>query len=153
VRQRFFAATATAVRGGEKSGAVLVLHDITELRKLERVRRDFVANVTHEFKTPLTAIQGFAETLLAGALDDPQNRVRSSKSFSSTRASRALTDDLLKLSKMDADRLELEIRRLSVSQFVEGCIETTQRPAAERDLRISVNLPQRIRTSPRTADV
>ncbi len=45
-------------------GAVIVLHDITELRRLERVRRDFVANVSHEFKTPLTAIQGFAETLL-----------------------------------------------------------------------------------------
>ena len=133
------------MRGGEKSGAVLILHDITELRKLERVRRDFVANVTHEFKTPLTAIQGFAETLLAGALDDPQNRVRFLEIIlEHSRRLARLTDDLLKLSKMDADRLELEIRRLSVSQFVEGCIETTQRPAAERDLRISVNLPQRI---------
>jgi two-component system, OmpR family, phosphate regulon sensor histidine kinase PhoR len=145
VRQRFFAATATAVRGGEKSGAVLVLHDITELRKLERVRRDFVANVTHEFKTPLTAIQGFAETLLAGALDDPQNRVRFLEIIlEHSRRLARLTDDLLKLSKMDADRLEVEIRRLSVSQFVEGCIETTQRPAAEKDLRISVNLEKHI---------
>ncbi len=145
LRQRFFAATATAVRGGEKSGAVLVLHDITELRKLERVRRDFVANVTHEFKTPLTAIQGFAETLLAGALDDPQNRVRFLEIIlEHSRRLARLTDDLLKLSKMDADRLEVEIRRLSVSQFVEGCIETTQRPAAEKDLRISVNLEKHI---------
>ena len=48
------------------SGAVVVLHDVTELRRLERVRQDFVANVSHEFKTPLTAIQGFAETLLSG---------------------------------------------------------------------------------------
>ncbi len=143
VRQRFFAATATAVRGGEKSGAVLVLHDITDLRKLERVRRDFVANVTHEFKTPLTAIQGFAETLLAGAIDDPQNRMRFLEIIlEHSRRLARLTDDLLKLSKMDADRLELEIRGLSVSQFVEGCIETTQRPAAEKDLRISVNLQQ-----------
>ena len=145
VRQRFFAATATAVRGGEKSGAVLVLHDITDLRKLERVRRDFVANVTHEFKTPLTAIQGFAETLLAGAIDDPQNRIRFLEIIlEHSRRLARLTDDLLKLSKMDADRLELEIRRLSVSQFVESCIETTQRPAAEKDLRISVNLAQRL---------
>jgi two-component system phosphate regulon sensor histidine kinase PhoR len=143
VRQRFFAATATAVRGGEKSGAVLVLHDITDLRKLERVRRDFVANVSHEFKTPLTAIQGFAETLLAGAIDDPQNRLRFLEIIlEHSRRLARLTDDLLKLSKMDADRLELEIRRLSVSQFVESCIETTQRPAAEKDLRISVNLQQ-----------
>jgi two-component system phosphate regulon sensor histidine kinase PhoR len=145
LRQRFFAATATAVRGGETSGAVLVLHDITDLRKLERVRRDFIANVSHEFRTPLTAIQGFAETLLAGAIDDPQNRLRFLEIIlEHSRRLARLTEDLLMLSKMDADRLELEIRRLSASQFVEGCIETTQRPAAEKDLRISVNLPQNV---------
>jgi len=145
LRQRFFAATATAVRGGETSGAVLVLHDITDLRKLERVRRDFVANVSHEFRTPLTAIQGFAETLLAGAIDDPQNRLRFLEIIlEHSRRLARLTEDLLMLSKMDADRLELEIRRVSVSQFVESCIETTQRPAAEKDLRISLNLPQQL---------
>ena len=145
LRQRFFAATVASVRAAETSGAVIVLHDITDLRKLERVRRDFVANVSHEFRTPLTAIQGFAETLLAGAIDDPQNRLRFLEIIleHSRRLSR-LTEDLLMLSKMDADRLELEIRRLSVSQFVESCIETTQRPAAEKDLRISLNLPQQL---------
>jgi two-component system phosphate regulon sensor histidine kinase PhoR len=145
LRQHFFAVTVASVRAAETSGAVIVLHDITELRKLERVRRDFVANVTHEFKTPLTAIQGFAETLLAGAIDDPQNRIRFLEIIlEHSRRLARLTDDLLKLSKMDADRLEVEIRRLSVSQFVESCIETTQRPASEKDLRISVNLPQRL---------
>jgi len=143
LRQHFFAATVAAVRAAETSGAVIVLHDITELRKLERVRRDFVANVSHEFKTPLTAIQGFAETLLAGAIDDPQNRLRFLEIIlEHSRRLARLTDDLLKLSKMDADRLELEISRLSVSQFVESCVETTHRPAAEKDLRISVNLQQ-----------
>jgi two-component system, OmpR family, phosphate regulon sensor histidine kinase PhoR len=143
LRQRFFAVTVASVRAAETSGAVIVLHDITELRKLERVRRDFVANVSHELKTPLTAIQGFAETLLAGAIHDPQNRVRFLEIIlEHSRRLARLTDDLLKLSKMDADRLELEIRRLSVSQFVDSCIETTQRPAAEKDLRISVNLQQ-----------
>jgi two-component system, OmpR family, phosphate regulon sensor histidine kinase PhoR len=141
LRQRFFAATATAVRGGDKAGAVLVLHDITDLRKLERVRRDFVANVSHEFRTPLTAIQGFAETLLAGAIDDPQNRFRFLEIIlDHARRLARLTEDLLMLSKMDADRLDLEIHRLNVSQFVESCIETTRRPAAEKDIRISVNL-------------
>lgn len=145
LRQHFFAVTVASVRAADTSGAVIVLHDITELRKLERVRRDFVANVSHEFKTPLTAIQGFAETLLAGALDDPQNRLRFLEIIlEHSRRLARLTDDLLKLSKMDADRLELEIRRLSVSQFVESCIETTQRPAAEKNLRISVNLQQAI---------
>ena len=53
-----------------------MLHDISELRRLERVRQDFVANISHEFRTPLTAIQGFAETLLGGALEDAANRAR-----------------------------------------------------------------------------
>ena len=145
LRQHFFAATVAAVRAAETSGAIIVLHDITDLRKLERVRRDFVANVSHEFKTPLTAIQGFAETLLAGAIDDPQNRVRFLKIvLEHSRRLARLTDDLLKLSQMDADRLELELRRLSVSQFVESCVETAQRPAAEKDLRISIHLPERL---------
>ena len=142
LRQHFFAATVAAVRAGDTSGAVIVLHDITDLRKLERVRRDFVANVSHEFKTPLTAIQGFAETLLGGAIDDPQNRGRFLEIIlEHSRRLARLTDDLLKLSKMDADRLELEIHRVSVSQFVESCLETAQRRAAEKQLTISVKLP------------
>jgi two-component system phosphate regulon sensor histidine kinase PhoR len=145
LRQRFFAATATAVRGGEKSGAVLVLHDITDLRRLERVRRDFIANVSHEFKTPLTAIQGFAETLLAGAVEDPLNRGRFLDIIlEHARRLARLTDDLLKLSKMDADRLELEIHPVSVSQLVESCLETSQHRAAEKDIRISVNIAENL---------
>jgi two-component system, OmpR family, phosphate regulon sensor histidine kinase PhoR len=145
LRQHFFAVTVASVRAAENSGAVIVLHDVTDLRNLERVRRDFVANVSHEFKTPLTAIQGFAETLLAGAMDDPQNRARFLEIIlEHSRRLARLTDDLLKLSKMDADRLELEIRRLNVSQFIQGCVESAQRPAAEKDLRISVNLQDRL---------
>lgn len=140
LRQHFFAATVAAVRAGETSGAVVVLHDITELRKLERVRRDFVANVSHEFKTPLTAIQGFSETLLAGAIDDPQNRERFlGIILEHSRRLARLTDDLLKLSKMDADRLELEIRRVSVAELVESCLETAQHRAAEKDIRVYVS--------------
>jgi two-component system, OmpR family, phosphate regulon sensor histidine kinase PhoR len=145
LRQRFFAVTVAAVTAAETSGAVIVLHDISELRKLERVRRDFVANVSHELKSPLTAIQGFAETLLAGAIDDPNHRVRFLEIIlDHSRRLARLTDDLLRLSKMDADRLELEIQRLGVPYFVESCVETAQRPAAEKDLRISVNLQDRL---------
>jgi two-component system phosphate regulon sensor histidine kinase PhoR len=145
LRQHYFAITVASVRAGDTIGAVVVLHDITELRKLERVRRDFVANVSHEFRTPLTAIQGFAETLLAGAIDDPQNRTRFLEIIlEHSRRLARLTEDLLMLSKMDAERLELEIRRLSVSQLIESCLETAQRRAAEKDLRISVNAPQRL---------
>jgi two-component system phosphate regulon sensor histidine kinase PhoR len=142
LRQHFFAATVAAVRAGDTSGAVLVLHDITELRKLERVRRDFVANVSHEFKTPLTAIQGFAETLLGGAVDDAQNRDRFlAIILEHSRRLARLTDDLLKLSKMDADRLDIEIRNVGVAELIESCLETAQHRAAEKDITVSATLP------------
>ena len=145
LRQHFFAATVAAVRAGETLGAVVVLHDITELRKLERVRRDFVANVSHEFKTPLTAIQGFSETLIAGAIDDPQNRERFlGIILEHSRRLARLTDDLLKLSSMDADRLELEIRRMSVSELIESCLETTQHRAAEKEVEVVLAQPAHI---------
>ena len=139
LRQHFFAATVAAVRADDTSGAVVVLHDITELRKLERVRRDFVANVSHEFRTPLTAIQGFAETLLAGAMNDPQHRERFLEIIvEHSRRLARLTEDLLMLSKMDADRLELEVRRVSVAQLIESCMETSRHRAAEKEIEISV---------------
>jgi len=145
LRQHFFAATVAAVRTTQANGAVVVLHDITDLRKLERVRRDFVANVSHEFRTPLTAIQGFSETLLGGAMNDPQNRDRFlGIILEHARRLARLTDDLLMLSKMDADRLELELRPLPVEQLVAGCVETAQPRAVEKDLRLSVNLGKKL---------
>jgi two-component system, OmpR family, phosphate regulon sensor histidine kinase PhoR len=115
------------------------------LRKLERVRRDFVANVSHEFRTPLTAIQGFAETLLAGAIDDPQNRGRFLQIIvEHSRRLARLTEDLLMLSKMDADRLEFETRRIPVAAFIESCIETAEPRARDKDLRLSVNRAEKI---------
>jgi two-component system phosphate regulon sensor histidine kinase PhoR len=136
-----------SVRAGATLGAVVVLHDISELRRLERVRRDFVANVSHEFKTPLTAIQGFAETLLAGALDDPENRERFlGIILEHARRLARLTDDLLRLSQMDSDRLELEIDELSVAQIVDSCLETAQHRAAEKGLRLTVKIPEKMPT-------
>ena len=122
---------------------MLVLHDITELRRLERVRRDFVANVSHEFKTPLTAIQGFAETLLGGALDDKANRKRFVEIIREhARRLARLTDDLLKLSRIEAGRLELELRPISVEALVNGCVETARLKAEAKGLRINVELPE-----------
>jgi two-component system phosphate regulon sensor histidine kinase PhoR len=145
LRQHHFAATVASVRAGETSGAVIVLHDITELRKLERVRRDFVANVSHEFRTPLTAIQGFAETLLAGASDDPHNRDRFlGIILAHSRRLARLTEDLLRLSQMDAERLELEVRRIGVPQLIESCYETAMRRAQEKELFLSLNVPKQI---------
>jgi len=141
LRQHFFAATVASVRAGDTSGAVIVLHDITELRKLERVRRDFVANVSHEFRTPLTAIQGFAETLIAGAMDDPQNRGRFLNIIlEHARRLARLTEDLLKLSQMDADRLQLEVRPVKVPALVESCYETSRHRAADRELQLTMDV-------------
>ena len=145
LRQHYFAATVASVRAGETSGAIIVLHDITDLRKLERVRRDFVANVSHEFRTPLTAIQGFAETLIGGAIDDPHNRGRFlAIILEHSRRLARLTEDLLRLSQMDAEQLELEIRAVSVSQLIESCYETAQRRAAEKGLSLTQNVPSQL---------
>jgi two-component system phosphate regulon sensor histidine kinase PhoR len=143
VRRRNFSVTAAPVRAAGANGAVLVLHDITELRRLERVRRDFVANVSHEFKTPLTAIQGFAETLLSGALDDKANRKHFVEIIREhARRLARLTDDLLKLSRIEAGRLELEIRPIRVEALVSGCVETARLNAKSRGLQIVVDLQQ-----------
>jgi two-component system phosphate regulon sensor histidine kinase PhoR len=145
LRQHYFAATVASVRAGETSGAVIVLHDITALRKLERIRRDFVATVSHEFRTPLTAIQGFAETLIGGAIDDPHNRERFlGIILEHSRRLARLTEDLLKLSQMDAEKLELEIRPVSVAQLVEACFETAERRATEKELHLARNLPSQL---------
>src|SRR4029077_7746072 len=102
----------------------------------------FVANVSHEFKTPLTAIQGFSETLLAGAIDDPQNRERFlGIILEHSRRLARLTDDLLKLSQMDADRLEVEIRGVSVPELIDSCLQTAQNRAAEKELEVTAAFP------------
>jgi two-component system, OmpR family, phosphate regulon sensor histidine kinase PhoR len=141
VRPRNFSVTVAPVRAAGTNGAVLVLHDITELRRLERVRRDFVANVSHEFKTPLTAIQGFAETLLNGALEDKANRTHFVEIIREhARRLARLTDDLLKLSRIEAGRLELEFRPIRVEALVNGCVETARLKAETKGLRIHIRL-------------
>lgn len=149
VQQRSFSVTAAPVKpleaspAAEKpSGAVVVLHDVSELRRLERVRQDFVANVSHEFKTPLTAIQGFAETLLAGALEDPQNNRRFLEIMRSHAARLArLTDDLLKLARIEAGKLEVAFQPVSVAELLESCSATTVLKASRKQISFTVKVP------------
>ena len=124
------------------SGAVVVLHDVTELRRLERVRQDFVANVSHEFKTPLTAIQGFAETLLGGALEDPKNNRRFLEIMRdhATRLAR-LTDDLLKLARIEAGKLEVQFSAVGVLEFVERCAETALMKSSRKQITLEIEIP------------
>ena len=89
---------------GAVDSAVIVFHDLTEIRKTERMRRDFVANVSHEFKTPLTVIRGYSETLLGGALQDP----KIAKDFlqiveRNARYLESLVSDLLTLARLEAE--------------------------------------------------
>ncbi len=149
VQQRSFSVTATPVQAldsasaeGQPSGAVVVLHDVTELRRLERVRQDFVANVSHEFKTPLTAIQGFAETLLSGALEDPRNNRRFLEIIRDHAARlAALTDDLLKLARIEAGKLELEFVPVNILELVEQCAETALLKASRKQIAFETDVP------------
>jgi two-component system phosphate regulon sensor histidine kinase PhoR len=135
---RTFAVTAAPVEMSGTTGVVLVLHDISDLRKLERMRRDFVANVSHEFKTPLTAIQGFAETLLEGALDDKQNSRRFLEIIRdhAVRLSR-VTSDLLKLSLIEAGRMELDKRPVAVADLIGASVETVRLKAEKKQLKLT----------------
>jgi two-component system, OmpR family, phosphate regulon sensor histidine kinase PhoR len=138
VRTRSFSVTAAPIRAnGASGGAVLVLHEITELRRLERVRRDFIANVSHEIRTPLTAIQGFTETLLDGAIQDDLNSRRFLEIIRghSIRLGR-LTRDLLKLSQIEAGKLDLEMRSLKIEDIVNPCLETVRLKAGTKELTV-----------------
>jgi two-component system phosphate regulon sensor histidine kinase PhoR len=105
---RSFEVQAAPLAGVSSSGAMAILHDITDLERLERVRKDFVANVSHELRTPLTAIRGYAETLLDGALDDSDNRRRFVEIIQS-HAIRLnnIASDLLTLSELESGRTSM----------------------------------------------
>jgi two-component system phosphate regulon sensor histidine kinase PhoR len=123
--QRVLAVNAAPVHGDSgPQGYVLVFHEITELKRLEAVRRDFVANVSHELRTPLTAIRGYAETLLSGALDDPENarKFLAVIERNSERLTR-LIDDLLILSDLELGRTELQRTAVPVKAAIEAAFE------------------------------
>ncbi|MDD4981464.1 MAG: ATP-binding protein [Candidatus Omnitrophica bacterium] len=108
--QRVFEVNATPIfKDASVNGALVVIHDITEIRRLETVRRDFVANVSHELKTPLTSIKGFIETLLEGALEDKENN-RNFLKIIQSHADRldALVNDLLSLSHLESKEIRVD---------------------------------------------
>jgi two-component system phosphate regulon sensor histidine kinase PhoR len=128
---RVLAVNAAPVHGDQAPlGYVLVFHEITELKKLEAVRRDFVANVSHELRTPLTAIRGYAETLLTGALDDAQN-ARKFLGVIERNAERLtrLIDDLLTLSDLELGRLGLQRTAVSAKAAIEAACEVVSAKA------------------------
>ena len=116
----------------EGGGAVLVLHDITEVRRLESVRRDFVANVSHELKTPLTAIKGYVETLIEGGLDDRENNLRFLRKVE-THANRLTTliTDLLSLSRIESGEAVSKREQVVVAEVLSASLIRLA-PGAER---------------------
>lgn len=129
IHQKFFDVACVPILTRKKKrlqGMVIVLHDITALKKLENLRRDFVANVSHELRTPITSIKGFAETLIDGAKDDPasldmfldiilkeSNRIQS------------LVEDLLDLSKIEQNAT-LEKHRIDLSDVARNALSSIQ---------------------------
>ena len=126
----------------EVTGCLVVIHDITEIRKLETVRSDFIANVSHELKTPLTSIKGFIETLLEGALDDKQNN-RSFLTIIQEHAERLnnLVNDLLSLSHLESKEITLDKDNMNLRQLVEGVILGFKAQLKKRNIEVKDELP------------
>ncbi|MDP2946026.1 MAG: histidine kinase dimerization/phospho-acceptor domain-containing protein, partial [bacterium] len=102
------------------SGCLVVIHDITEIRRLERMRSDFVANVSHELKTPLTSIKGFVETLLEGAFSDKENSCNFLKIIQNhTERLNSLINDLLDLSYIESKEIALRIEEFKIKALVD----------------------------------
>ena len=127
---------------GDEPGVVIILHDITELRRLEQVRTEFVANVSHELRTPLTAIQGYLETLLDGALEEPQHARKFLEIvFRHTERLGRLTEDLTDLSNIELGRISLRIEPTDLTEVTESALAIIQPRAGSGRVTVKVSLP------------
>ncbi|MGE5238739.1 MAG: ATP-binding protein [Chloroflexota bacterium] len=136
---RYITATISPFFYGQEdlSGFVAVFHDITQLRKLEEVRKDFIANLSHEIKTPITAIKGFAETLLEGALDDKEHALKFLRSVQqNSERINSLVDDLMVLSRIELGDLPVEKAVLDVRDVIENVSAILEMKAAEKALSL-----------------
>ncbi|HEX9126395.1 MAG TPA: ATP-binding protein [Methylomirabilota bacterium] len=127
---------------GEARGVVMVLHDITELRRLEQVRTEFVANVSHELRTPLTAIHGYLETLLDGALEEPENARKFLEIvFRHTERLGRLTDDLTDLSNIELGRISLRLEPTAVPDVADSVLAIIAPRAIAGQVAVGAKLP------------
>lgn len=143
---RWLHAHGTVLRDADRQtiGAIVVFHDVTQLRRLEIVRRDFVANVSHELRTPITSIKGFVETLLDGAGDDRQSAERFLRIvLRQVNRLNAIIEDLLMLSRIEkgAEDATIELGHASLAEVIHAAVEMCQRHAAEKGMAISVDCP------------
>ena len=128
---------AVGISSGKEVAGILVLYDISEVRKLENMRREFVATVSHELRTPLTSIKGFIETLLGGALRDPERSETFLKMMQEDAARLArLIDDLLELSKLESHQVRLHLEPLSLKEELEKVIAILSPRLEEKKMTI-----------------
>ncbi len=132
---RIFDVTAAPMPGG---GAVAVLHDQTDIERVEKTRRDFIANVSHELRTPLTSVQGYAETIL-DSRSLPEN-LREFVEIIRKNASRMsrLTEDLLVLARVESGELKLNFQIAMPQELLDDALQTFQEIAASRGIELSM---------------
>lgn len=140
-RERHFdVQIAPILQDDHMAGSVTIFYDITELRRLERIRKDFVANVSHELRTPLTTIKGCAATLADGALDNREAAQRFVQMIN-THADRLhnLIEDILDLSRIESGALPLKTGVYPVHEIVDSVVGQIRPQAKEKNLTIEID--------------
>lgn len=142
VTRRTLALRATRLPGQPSPGVMIVLHDMSELRRLENLRRELVANVSHELKTPLTAIKGYAETLSMGAVNDPDHNLLFVRRIEE-QADRLheLVQDILQIARMETGQETFEITEVPVAELLELAAHQFADVAATRQITLATQLP------------
>jgi len=137
--RRVISLLATALPPEPTRGVVIVLHDITELRRLERLRREFVANVSHELKTPLSSIKAYAETLRMGAVHDPQHNLGFVERISeqAERLHRLIVD-LLQLARVEAGQEVFQMKHVDLATVVERGLAQHRQLADQKNITVCV---------------
>ena len=134
-------ATASVVQGVSERLGLVVLRDITRLRQLEMMRRDFVANVSHELRTPLTSIRALAETLEAGAIDDPQLTDEFlSRILGEVDRLTALVEDLLDMARLEAGRSPLSLQMVEPGELVQRGADRLRQQVERARLTLTVEV-------------
>ncbi len=126
---------------GKVVGALAMVEDITEIRRLERVRTDFAANVSHELKTPLTSIRGFVETLQAGAIDNPEMAHKFLRIIMmETERLTRLINDILSISKLESGDTEVSTERLRLDKMAYDVADMLSIHASEKEISINCHM-------------
>jgi len=135
----------SAIKGypGNEGKIMMVFHDVTRLKQLERMRMDFVANVTHEIRTPLTAIIGYIETLQHGTVQDREqtDRFLQTAHNNALRLNR-LVDDLLTLSNIEMGEIKMQFREVAVAEIIGEVLKTVAPQAAAKKITLAVDFPE-----------